>query len=997
MMKIFRMMRYGLVPPSRGEVLPRNLLSVVLFAAVYGMIILGVVMMEWVVFTWLSAFWLMLLGLWVWWIDVCGYGGLRGWRKEVVLWMRLGLLGLFVALLAEPRMVRKDDSLSVVFLMDQSQSMRREAVEEAKRFMVKIANEKPEKDAVGVLTFGKGAAVELPPAESFMFEGEYALGVARDGTNLEKGLRLAGAVLPDDRPGKIVLVSDGVSTEGNLDGVLRQLKARDVQVDVLTVDYKYDREVLVERLEMPRAVKMGETYEAAGIIRAEKEGKGKLSLMENGRVIWQDEVEYHYGKNRYNIPIYMRNPGYYTYELTMDAGEGEDEISENNRAINYLYLQGEGRVLMVVEPGGNEQDYLSVRQALLESDRAVEVVDAFGLPDDPLAYLMYDCVMFLNVGAEHFSGAQMGAVKEAVERHGVGFVMVGGENSYGPGGYNRTLVEEILPVSMDVTQRKVLPKAALAIVLHTCEFPDGNTWGKRITKAAIKVLSQEDDIGVLVYDYQGGESWLFNLTPARNFPILAKQINGAQIGDMPSFAPTMRMAYQSLAKSDASMKHVIIISDGDPQPPSPSLLNKFMKSKISVSTVAVFPHGNSVGVMKQIANATGGRFYYPKNANLLPQIFIKEAKTLRKSMIQNKEFLPEAVYPSGVLKGIDTMPSLQGYVITTPKGRATTILEVPDSEDRDPVLSEWQFGLGKTAAFTSDLSPNWGKNWVNWDSYKAFVHQMVTNVARVKEQSNLRMQLVADGGRGLILIEDYSADSRFLEVGAKVKRPDGKDEVVKLEQVGPRRYEGEFELMGEGRYEVAVLGETGSGEEAVEEKTYGGLMVAYSQEYLRLRSNPITMEKIAQATGGEVLTGEEEVEDIFEEEREAKARSKPVFDWFLLILACMIPIDVGIRRIQIDWTVIREMIGFKKATEVSRETYSSLLSRKEGARERLYQSDSLEKARMEQQDVPDLDESNQVLVGVSGKDENDDDMGTSETMSRLAAKRREVRDAHDKG
>ncbi|QQE10354.1 VWA domain-containing protein [Planctomycetota bacterium] len=998
-MERFYSMVRGLVPPPRAKVGVGDVMPLVLFGVFYAVVLVGVVMMEWVAFTWLGAFWLMGLAIWVWWIDQCGFSGLRGMRKGMALWARLCLLGLFVALLAEPRMVRKDDSLSVVFLIDQSQSMRRDSVDEAKRFMAKIAAEKPMRDEIGVLTFGKGAVVELPPAEVFPFEG-FALEVARDGTNLEKGLRLASAVLPDDKPGKIVLVSDGASTEGNVDGVLKQLKARGTKVDVLTADYRYDKEVLIERLELPRAVKMGETYEVAGIVRAESDGRGKLTLTENGQVVWQGDVDYHYGMNRYRIPIYMRNPGYYTYELTIDTEEGEDHIEENNRAISYLYLQGEGRVLLVTQPGGDMRDYDPIVQALRESERDVEVIDGYSLPDDPLAFLMYDCVMFVNVGAENFNAAQMSAVKEAVERHGTGFVMVGGENSYGPGGYNRTAIEEILPVTMDVSQRRVLPKAALTIVLHTCEFAQGNTWGQEITKAAIKVLSAEDEVGVLVYDWQGGEKWLFQLTPARNYPFLARQINGAQIGDMPSFAPTMRMAYNEMVKSDASMKHVIIISDGDPSPPSPALLNKFVKSKISVSTVAVFPHGNTLPpVMQQIANVTRGRFYFPKNPNLLPQIFIKEAKTLRKSMIQNKTFLPEMVYPSAVMKGINTMPNLHGYVITTPKARSTTILEVPATEDKDPVLSEWQFGLGKSAAFTSDLNTNWARDWMNWDNYKAFVHQMVTNVARVKEQSNLRMQLIADGGRGLILIEDYAPDSRFLEIGASVKGPDGKEEIVSLEQVGPRRYEAEFDLNGEGRYEVGVIGAGGedANGEPIEEKTYGGLMVAYSQEYLRLRSNPIVMEEIAEKTGGKVLSGSEGASDIFEIEREAKSRSKPVFDWLLILLACLIPIDVGLRRIQIDWMVVREMIGFKKQRDVSRETYTNLLARKEGTRDRLYQDEKLQQARESQEEVGDIDESNHGLVGAMiGEEEAGAEKSEPDTMAILAAKRREERDAQDK-
>ena len=154
------------------------------------------------------------------------------------------------------------------------------------------------------------------------------------------------------------------------------------------------------------------------------------------------------------------------------------------------------------------------------------------------------------------------------------------------------MIEDILPVSMDVSQKKVLPKGALAIILHTCEFAEGNTWGKRITKQAIKVLGAQDEVGVLAYT-STGEQWLFELTPAGEYESLVPLINGAQIGDMPSFQNTMSLGLRGLLKSDAATRHMIIISDGDPQPPTPALVKEFLDGQVSVSMVAIFPHGGS--------------------------------------------------------------------------------------------------------------------------------------------------------------------------------------------------------------------------------------------------------------------------------------------------------------------------------------------------------------------------------------------------------------------
>lgn len=994
-------LRTALFPPPREGLSWRAAwpLGVFLAAFIIGCVLVDA--MDWVVFTWPSAFALLLLTPWLWWMYLAGYSGLRGWRADASLIVRLCLFGLFVVLLAEPRAVRTDDSLSVVFLLDESQSVRPEAQDAAIDYLTTIASQKPEKDEVGLVTFGRGAVVELPPSGSFPFEG-LAVHVERDGTSLEKALSLGGAVLPDERQGRLVLISDGVETQDNVVTVLDDLKSRGIAVDVLPIRYDYEKEVLVERLELPQMVRTGETYEAVAIVWAAHKGSGELFLQENGQTIAQIPIEFQPGKNRYVVPIYLRDPGYYEYTAQIEVGPGEDSWNRNNKAISYLFLQGEGRVLMVTDSAGDDRDWQPMARALRESERDVQIISSFELPDDPLALLPYDAIVFVNVPADAFAVTQLEAVQEAVETHGSGFLMVGGENSYGPGGYHRTAIEEVLPVTMDVTQRKVLPKSALAIVLHTCEFPQGNTWGKRITKQAIKVLSSQDDAGVLVFDYQGGYSWLFPLTPVSQYDsIMVPKINAAQIGDMPDFASTMQMALIGLQKNDAATKHMIIISDGDPQPPSPQLLGNFAQSQISISTVAVFPHGTQVTTLQMIARATNGRFYFPQDPNQLPSIFIKEAKTLRRSMIQNKTIEPQQQFPSPILKGIDGLPPLHGYTITTAKPRSTTILDVPEAEEEEPILATWRIGLGKGAAFTSDLSPNWGRDWVNWDQYRAFVHQLITDVARVNRQSNLRMRAYAEGGQGIIIVEDYAPEASFMNVVAEVEGPREGVQRLALEQVGPRRYEARFPLAGEGRYQVTAVGESAEGgidDGPRSERVFGGLMVPYSQEFLRLRADPLTLEQIAEQTGGRVLTGDEEGRDIFVEERQPTQRSLPVFDWFLIALACLIPLDVAMRRVQIDWQVVANWFGAGSKHKVSDETFTQLLKRKKTVSDGMdHRDERMVAARMNQAEVKPTEETPKPVKDSTPKP--DTTAATSDTpattTAALVARRRKLREQQD--
>jgi uncharacterized membrane protein len=923
----------NLAPPPRKRMTFAAVLPLLIFLLLFAGGCLFVSLRHLMQFSNLAPFGLLVLSVWIWWLQVAGYSGLSGVRATVALVARLSVLAILILALTEPRIVSRTDGLALVYALDVSDSMGEKVSDQSLNYILKTAGGKPEKDEAGLVVFGRDAAVELPPRLSFPFEVINAR-VAKDGTDIAKALSLSAAVVPEDKQGRIVLASDGVETEGNVRGILDDLKSRHVAVDVLPIQYEYQHEVWLERLDLPRQVKIGETYEAGVLLNSLQPGDGKLVLRENGKVIAEQTVHYERGKNRYTLPLYFREPGYYEYVATIEPPPGQDGWQENNTAINFLYLKGEGKVLLVTDPQGDPRDWETLVKGLKDAKRLVDVKSAFEFPRDAMSLMPYDCVVFVNVPAEDFDPVQMQSLRDAVYNQGIGFLMVGGKNSFGPGGYHRTPIEETLPVDMDVRQKKVMPKGALAIVLHTCEFPEGNVWAKRIAKEAIRVLGAQDEAGVLIYGNNGnggqwGDQWVFPLTPASEYERLVTLINQCEPSDMPSFQSIMQMGLTGLHASDAATKHMIIISDGDPSPPTPELVQQFVLEKVSVSTVVINPHGGEdIPGMQALASVTGGRHYLVMDPNELPSIFIKEAKTLKRSMIQNTTFVPAVEFSSPGLKGIDSMPPLHAYVLTTPKPRSITILKGPEKEDINPVLSTWRFGLGTAAAFTSDLSPNWGSDWVQWSQYEPFVKQLMIEISRMEQHSDLNLQTFASGDEGVIQVEDYAPQEAMLEIQAQISGPHERESSLALKQTGPRRYEGRFPLWGQGRYQVALAG-VGAGRN---EQTLGGFVVAYSPEYLRFRSDPITLREIAGRTGGRILSGQESGKELFTVPREPKETSKSILDWLLILLACLIPIDVGVRRVQLDLSVIRGwFVGSKKAE--STETLGALLKLKEKVRE----------------------------------------------------------------
>ena len=662
-----------------------------------------------------SMFVLMAVWVWIWWMYVAGYSGSRDAALASHFSSARLLVGVFCLALAEPRAVRTSDLLSVVYAIDLSDSIGEGSTETALQFMATTVNQKPESDQSGLVVFGRNAAAELPPRQAFPFDsGSVSINshVDRGATNIEQALSLSAAMLPEENAGRIVLVTDGAATEGSLTRILDDLKSRRHRRRRLPVQYDYSKEVWLERLDLPRFVKLGDNYEAVIVLSSLQNGSGRLVVREQGRVISEQSVDFRAGKNRYVVPIKLREPGYYEYSATIETPNGSRPPQAEQHRPQLPLREGGGTRDGRRDSAGKKEDWGPLAVALKAEQRLVDVFTAEQFPRDALSLMPYDAVIFVNVAADAFDPVQFKAVHDAVRDLGVGFLMVGGRNSFGPGGYNKTPIEDVLPVSMDITKKKVLPKGALVIVLHTCEFPEGNTYAKRVTKEAIRVLGSQDEAGVLAF-MQGDSSWVFELTPVSQYDAMVRKINAATPGDMLTFQPIMEAGYTALAKSDAAAKHMIVISDGDPQPPTPKLLQDCKAKDITISTVSIFPHGGvEVGTLQAMANLTGGRYYTTNDPEQLPSIFIKEAKSLKRSMVQNKTFTPEVGFPSPILKGFGALPPLHGYVLTTPKERLTELIleaHLPDDDSLDPVLARWKFGLGTTAAFTSDLSSNWGR------------------------------------------------------------------------------------------------------------------------------------------------------------------------------------------------------------------------------------------------------------------------------------------------
>src|SRR5207245_6687868 len=200
--------------------------------------------------------------------------------------------------------------------------------------------------------------------------------------------------------------------------------------------------------------------------------------------------------------------------------------------------------------------------------------------------------------------------------------------------------------------------------------------------------------------------------------------------------PALREAYIQLAGASTQVKHVILLSDGRSLPDDfESLTKKMADGKITVSTVAV-GNGADRELLASIANWGHGRTYYLEDPASVPQIFTEETELATGKTLREESFKPVVKKNVEAFKGIDfnAAPPLLGYVATKSKDTSEVLL---DSRRKDTILARWQSGLGKTAAFLSNLKDRWAVDWLRWKGYPKFWSQLVREIMRRHENDEL--------------------------------------------------------------------------------------------------------------------------------------------------------------------------------------------------------------------------------------------------------------------
>ncbi|MHC4230726.1 MAG: vWA domain-containing protein, partial [Planctomycetota bacterium] len=638
--------------------------------------------------------------------------------------------------------------------------------------------------------------------------------------------------------------------------------ANKIPIDVLAIPYEYENEVIFRRLAAPAQARSGQTVSLRFILNSTAPTKGKLLLNLNGEPVdlvpgspeIAVPVELEPGTNVKTISMPVGTRGIHEFEAVYMPDEpGRDQIVQNNRAGAITYVAGPGHVLVVDADGSSG---LTLSRALQNSDIDVRYGTTADFPDDLSRLMDTDAIILVNTSCDNFTFEQQEMLCRYVTDLGGGLVMVGGAESFGAGGWIGSPVAEVLPVDLDPPQKKQLPKGALVLIMHACEMPQGNFWGRRVAIAAAQTLSRLDLIGVLAYGWRGRGDWVYPLSPAGDKKEVISALRQMQMGDMPSLQVHLQAAYDALKNSDAAQKHVIVISDGDPQAPTTQLLNQCKQAGITCTGVGIFPHSpQDVLSLKRVAQLTGGRFYDVKDPQQLPQIFIKEAQVVRRALILEETFSPQITYSlSEIIQGLPSaLPNLDGYVVTGPKGGLNQV--VLSSHQADPILATCQSGLGRCAAFTSSVDSQWASSWLQWPGFEGFWEQTIRWAAKPAQSSDCEVSADIQGRQVTVNVEALDAEGKFLRLGnieGQVIAPDVSSSAIELTQVGPGQYNGQFQATTSGSYIVNLRYKKPGGDEKTH-FTHTTVTIPFAPEFRDLSDNAPLLAEVSDISGGRIL------------------------------------------------------------------------------------------------------------------------------------------------
>jgi uncharacterized membrane protein len=830
-----------------------------------------------------------------------GRTGVSGARGGAFVGLRAAAVALLVAALCGIGLSRFTRRISLVVLVDQSSSVTAAQRADGLKAAEAVRGGLSRGDSVALVRFGAEAEMEtLSPGDPILAD---AGGVRADATDIAGAIQLGLARAAGSGAPRLLLLTDGRQNRGSAAqaaAAARSLGARIFPVPLGAGDPAAGVEVAVQDVSAPSRVRQDEPHEVTVSVRSRSATRALVTLLRDAEPAATRALQLEAGENVVQFSGSFSDKGLHEWDALVQApGDG---VAQNNHGRRFVEVSGPPAVLYVSTPGRESPSLLSAFAA--QGITAVRI-EAAALPGTLAGYLPYDAVVLDNAPGYGISNEKMETIARYVRDAGGGLLMVGGESSFGAGGYYKTPIERILPVDMDVKSPVDLPRLSLVIMMDK----SGSMGGaasigeekldvvKSAALSAMESLNPFDTVGVLAFDADW--EWAVKPTSAGESERIAQDLSTLSSGGGTIMYPALQEAARVLEESPSPLRHLIILSDGLTDAADfEGLVKGMARNRITVSTVAVGADADAV-LLEDIARWGGGRTYATNDPRDVPRIFMTEASLAGQGLLMEKSFLPRQTSAAESLRGISVegMPALKGFVLTYMKPGAEMDLSALYGA---PLLASWRYGLGRTAAFTSDLRGRWSGAWLSWDQFPRFISQLARWVERPSDSGILHPAVTVSSGKASLTVDASDTLGEFvngLDITAVVIAPGGTSSSFGVPQTGPGTYQSGFTAQEVGDYTVTLSAQS---EDSRLAPVSVGVNVPYSEEYRMLGTDTALLSNLAAVTGGRVISSAQDSAAISEAlRREQGAAGSGSDAWRPLLLASLLLFfaDIAVRRL----------------------------------------------------------------------------------------------------
>lgn len=800
-------------------------------------------------------------------------------EKNIILTIRFLIFVILILSLSIPNILHPVKGITTVFVMDQSESVKNQEGEMLAAIEQAISEMDPE-DSYAIVSTAENAQIIQSPSSSEQGLITNVNIENKSYTNLEEGLQLASSLLSSDKKGRIVLMTDGNENMGDVRQQVELLHDQEILIDVLPFNPSIQKDVAIESFSSPSSLYQGEDAKLSINLASTIDTTARIRITKNNETVIDEEVQVKEGENSYRFTDYINSSGVHNYKAEIIAAD--DDVSQNNQSFAVAEAKGPPQILMVDDEAEGE----NLLQALEASELTVTKTKPELLPTSLSGFLEYETIIFNNISATDITQEQMEMIESAVRDFGKGFLMTGGNKSYGLGGYFKTPIEKLLPVDMDLKGKKQLPSLGMIIVLDRSGSMSGYKLdlAKEAAARSIELMRNKDTLGFIAFD---DKPWtIIETGPLDDKEEAAEKIRSITEGGGTEIFTPLEQAYNELKDLKLQRKHIILLTDGQSATNGDysKLISAGLENNVTLSTVAIGNDADRV-LLEQLATEGTGRFYDVQDASTIPSILSRETVLTTRTYIEDNPFYPmytegnnwSSIFENGI-------PEMNAYVATDPKSRAETILM---SEKNDPVLTRWKYGLGNSVAWTSDISGEWAGEWPAWSNWPSLWNEIITWTFPTYESELYDVEQTIDGKNIKLDISSLNQDMQPIKATV-------------VDEKG-REIEADYRIKSPSKHEVNFTAEPGIyylqlskfDDEQISSTFQTGIAVPYSKEFELKNQNNTLLNDIAELGDGRILTDPKEAFRPIDIE---KSEKQPITMQLLLIAFLMFFIEITIRR-----------------------------------------------------------------------------------------------------